>query len=102
MVSPIDRQQSILQSNITERVQQAQQQHPDMQQRYFDIQLGQERKKMLHKVKDSEEADRIQLREDESRKHQHDKQKKDEEQPRDISGRLSDDPDQGSHIDIKA
>jgi hypothetical protein len=102
MVSPIDRQQSILQSQITERVQQGQQQHPDMQQRYFDIQLGHERKKMLHKVKESEEADHIKLRDDESRKQQHDQQKNDEDQPRDISGRLSDDPDQGSHIDIKA
>jgi hypothetical protein len=102
MVSPVDRQQSILQSNITERVQQTQQQHPDMQQRYFEIQLGQERKKMLHKVKDSEEADRIQLRQDESRKQQQDNQKNDEDQPRDMSGILSDDPDQGSHIDIQA
>jgi hypothetical protein len=102
MVSPIDRQQSILQSNITERVQHTQQQHPDMQQRYFEIQLGQERKKLMHKVKDSQEAEHIKLKEDERRKHHQEQQKQDEGQTQDMPGALSDEPDQGSHVDIKA
>ncbi len=102
MVSPVDRQQSILQSNITERVQQTQQQHPDMQQRYFEIQLEQERRKMMHKVKDSQEAEHIKLKEDEHRKRHQEHQKQDENQTCDTPVMLSDDPDQGSHVDVKA
>ncbi len=43
MVSAIEKQ--ILQSQVMERIQQVQQQHPDMQQQYFNVQLSQERRK---------------------------------------------------------
>jgi len=102
MVRAVDIQHSILQTNVTERVQQVQQQHPDLQQRYFDIQLSQERRKMLQKVKDPEETERTKLGKDEKRKQQKDQQKKDETQPQGLPGELSADQDQGSYIDIKA
>jgi len=101
MVRAIDRHHSILQTNVTERVQQVQQQHPDLQQRYFDIQLGQERRKMLQKVKDPEETDRAKLGEDEKRKQQKDNQKKDETRLSGLPEELSADQDQHSYIDIK-
>lgn len=101
MVRAIDSQHSILQTNITERVQQVQQQHPDLQQRYFDIQLSQERKKMLQKVKDPEETDRAKLGKDEKRKQQKERQSKDETPLRGVPGESSDDQDQRSFIDIK-
>ena len=102
MVTPIDRSQSILQTTVQERVQQVQQQHPDMQQRYFDIQLTQERKKNLQKVKESEEMDRIQVREEEGRKQQKDKQEDNETAAHDLHKEASADKNQCSHIDIKA
>lgn len=70
MVSPIVRQQNILQSSMTERIQQIQQQHPEMQQRYFEIQLREERKKMLQRVKNPEDTDQVVIHDEESRKHE--------------------------------
>ena len=102
MVRAVDIQHSILQTNVTERVQQVQQQHPDLQQRYFDIQLSQERRKMLQKVKDPEETERTKLGKDEKRNQQKDQQEKDETPPQGLPGELSADQDQGSYIDIKA
>jgi hypothetical protein len=101
MVRAIDRQHSVLQTNITERVQQVQQQHPDLQQRYFDIQLSQERKKMLQKVKDPEETARAKLREAERKKQQKDGQSKDDTRQWETSGESSEDRDPSSFIDIK-
>ena len=102
MVTPIDRALTILQSNATERVQQVQQQHPDMQQRYFDIQLTQERKKMLQKVKESEEMERARIREEDGRKQRKDPQKDNETATHDLDKEASADKDQRGHIDIKA
>jgi hypothetical protein len=53
MVSAIERQ--ILQSKVIERIQQVQQQHPDLQQQYFEVHLGQERRRMTKKINESEE-----------------------------------------------
>jgi hypothetical protein len=102
MVTPLDRAQNILQSNATERVQQVQQQHPDMQQRYFDIQLSQERKKMLQKVKESEEMERARIKEEEGRRQRKDQQKDNDTAIYDLDKEASINKDQRSHIDIKA
>lgn len=53
MVSAIEKQ--VLQSQVLDRIQQVQQQHPDMQQQYFNIQLSEERRKMKKKVPASDE-----------------------------------------------
>ena len=101
MVRAIDRQESILQSNMTERIQQVQQQHADMQQRYFDIQLSQERRKMQQKVKESEEAERAHPKKEEGKKNRKDHQKKNETLMSGLPEDTSENQDGRSHIDIK-
>jgi hypothetical protein len=99
VTSSIDRQQSILQSNIMERIQQVQQQHPDMQQRYFENHLSQERIKKLHKINDFDEMDRTPLRDKKERgRHKH-QQRKNEAQ--ELHAKTSTDQDEPGHIDIK-
>ena len=53
MVRAIDAQQVILQSNMAEKVQQIQQQNPDMQQRYFALHLSEQDRLLREKVKQS-------------------------------------------------
>ena len=102
MVSAVDRQQSILQSNITERIQQVQQQHPDLQQRYFEIQLSQERRKMLKKINEPEEMDRAKIGEEEEEgKQQKNQQKKNETATPDMHREAAGEEEQHAHIDVK-
>lgn len=56
MVRAIDMQQVITQAFPVEKVQQTQQQHPDIQQRYFDIKLNEEQRILREKIKNTEEA----------------------------------------------
>lgn len=65
MLRAVDLQQVLMQSNSVERVQQVQQQQPDIQQRYFDVQLNEERKLRQEQVKDTEETERARIREKE-------------------------------------
>lgn len=102
MVSPIVRHQNILQLNMAERVQQTQQQHPDMQQRYFAIQFGQEQKKLLQKVKTSEETDRLELNEDDHKKNNNHNEHFNEDHPKDSPEEFTDAQAEHGHIDIKA
>jgi len=74
MNSPVNINQSVLQSVITERVQQAQQQH-DTQQRYFEHHLSQETVKKQHKVNEFEDMDYIKLKDKEGRKQRKNRQK---------------------------
>jgi len=101
MVSPIQTQQSILQTSMVERIQQVQQQHPDMQQRYFEIQLREERKKMLQKVKDSKDTERIATRDEEHHKRQADDHQEKETENTDIEQQTSAAPEDHSHVDVK-
>ncbi len=52
MLRSINLPQGLLQANMVERIQQTQQQHPDMQQRYFESALAQERKRAEETVND--------------------------------------------------
>lgn len=101
MSSPINMQQSVLQTVVAERVQQVQQQHPDMQQRYFEHHLNQERIKKLNKVNDYNEMEHIRLRDREAKKQRKDQQKnKDaEELPHETETFVS--PDQPGRVNIK-
>lgn len=101
MISAIDQQQSIMQAKIIERIQQVQQQHPDMQQQYFEIQLSQERHKMMKKINESEDMYRIKESEEEGEKRKKDQQKRHETAEPDIDGEASTDQEQHGHIDIK-
>ena len=61
MLRGIDVKQVFLQTNSVEKVQQTQQQHPDMQQRYLEIQLGEEKKVQKEHVNYSEEAEKARI-----------------------------------------
>jgi hypothetical protein len=56
VVRPIEANQGIMQAHATEKIQKIQQQHPDMQQRYFSLQLQEEHKRQKEKIADAEEA----------------------------------------------
>jgi hypothetical protein len=56
MLRAIDLQHIMVQSNSMERVQQTQQQSPDLQQRYLDHQVKEEKKHAKETVKTTEEA----------------------------------------------
>ena len=100
MVSAIERQ--ILQSKVIERIQQVQQQHPDLQQQYFEVQLAQERRRMMKKINKSEEMYHVAIGE-EGKKQQKDRQKNQEttEPPVDVKVSSEQEQEQHSHIDIK-
>ena len=99
MTSSIDRQQSILQSNIMERIQQVQQQHPDMQQRYFENHLSQERIRKLHKVNNFDEMEYVHLR-DKEEKGQH-KQQQGKNDSEKHQAEIFASQDEPGHINIK-
>lgn len=67
MLRSIDMQQVILQSNAVERVQQVQQWHPDMQQKYFAAELNKERQEQQEKVGQSVENEQIRLQTEKDR-----------------------------------
>lgn len=62
MVRAIDAQQSILQTHSTEKIQQIQQQHADMQQRYFQLKLSEEDRLTKERVNHSDEAEKAAIR----------------------------------------
>jgi len=102
MVRAIDAQQSIIQMHPAEKVQQIQQQHGDMQQRYFQIELSEQDRIFREKVKQSEESERAIIREKEEQK---DKRQGKDKQNRETAGLLSSEEsesaDEGGHINIK-
>jgi len=64
MVKGIDAQYIVTQSYVTEKIQQVQQRQGDAEQRYFDVQLAEERRRLAEKVKKAEEAERARLEEE--------------------------------------
>ena len=62
MVGPLDTQIVINQSAATEKVQEVQQRHPDLQQRHFALQLEEEKEKVQREVQDSEKLDQAVIR----------------------------------------
>lgn len=103
MVRAIDAQQIILQSSIVEKIQQIQQQNPDMQQRYFALHLSEQDRLLREKVKQSEESEKAAIKEKEEResgrkrKEQHAR-----ENPEQIAASEErESEDEGGHINIK-
>ena len=66
MLKSINLPQGLLQANVVERIQQTQQQSPDMQQRYFELTLAKEQKKAEERVRDSQKAENVIIREENS------------------------------------
>lgn len=72
MLKSINLPQGMLQANVVERIQQVQQQSPDMQQRHFEIALAKEQKRAEETVKDSQKAENLRAgREDASKEGKH-------------------------------
>jgi hypothetical protein len=99
MVSAIEKQ--ILQSQVMERIQQVQQQHPDMQQQYFNIQLSQERSRLKNKINKSEEIYHARVDDDDGERQQKDHPRQQEAPEQEIDGKASGKQKQHNHIDIK-
>lgn len=76
MVRAIDTQQVILQSSIAEKIQQTQQQNPDMQQRYFALDLSEQDGVLKEKIKQTEETEKTFIKE----KEEHESGRKSKEQ----------------------
>ena len=99
MVGAIERQ--VLQSQVMERIQQVQQQHPDMQQQYFKIQFGQERRKLKKKVNESDNIHHAMVGEEEGKKQQQDPPREQESAEQVVDGSATSEQKQHDHIDIK-
>ena len=100
MVRPIERQESILQSSITERMQQIQQQHPDIQKRHFELLLSQEHRKKLQTITESEENEPLHFKE-EGEKRQRDEHRRGPDARAGSPQELSSEQAEHGHIDIK-
>jgi len=101
MVRAIDIQHVLVQSNSMERIQQTQQQNPDQQQRYLNIQQKEEKKLSKETVKDTEELNqgRVQEKNEQegAKRHASDQGKKKDEPGR---GKDHSDDEHGEIIDI--
>jgi hypothetical protein len=106
VVRPIDAQQSILQSHAMEKVQNVQQQHSDMQQRYFNLQLTEERRLQKEKVKDLEQKEPVEIKDtfdrEEKKREMKDQHAKEDQESLAPDENPDEEPIPGSHIDIKA
>lgn len=102
MVRAIDLQTSVLQTSATEKIQQIQQQHADMQQRYFQLKLSEEDRLAQEKIREFEEAEKAKIRKKEQRQ---DKRKGADHQHSNQTENLADDLDEesgeGGHVNIK-
>ena len=102
MVRAIDAQQSIIQMHPAEKVQQIQQQHGDMQQRYFQLELSEQDRIFREKVKQSEESEKAIIKEKEEQK---DKRQGKDKQNSQTTGQLlaeeAESADEGGLINIK-
>jgi len=67
MVTAIDVQQSILQTSPAEKIQQIQQQHADLQQRYNQLKLSEEDRLAREQVMKFDETDKAIIREQEEK-----------------------------------
>jgi hypothetical protein len=104
MVRAIDVQQVIMQIEHAEKVQQVQQQHSEMQQRYFELHLKEEKKLLREKIKDSEETRGAVIKEKGERERRRDAGGQHDHQERE-DGALQQEGEealqQGIHVNIK-
>ncbi len=103
MLRAVDIKQVLLQTNSMERVQQTQQQHPEMQQRYLDIHLTEERKLLQETVDNADDTEEARIRKKKEREEKRRAAGNRQEQGRKETPQPEDDGDgaQGSHIDIR-
>jgi hypothetical protein len=102
MVRAIDAQQVILHSSAAERVQQIQQQNPDLQQRYFALQLSEQDRLLKDQVNASDESEKAVIKEKEEkdgRRRRNNQPNK--ENPQLATSEEGESTDEGEHINIK-
>ena len=100
MVRAIDLQTSILQTTQLDKIQQIQQHHADMQQKYMQLRLSEEDRLAREKVNKFKEADKAIIRskeEGEERKRGEHQQQNPSEVPTDEKDESS---EEGGHINI--
>lgn len=103
MVTAIDVQQSIIQTTPTEKIQQIQQQHTDMQQRYNQLKLSEEDRLARGQVNQFDEADKAIIRNKEEKEEQENK-RRGKHSPKRIELFTDEDDEaseEGGHINIK-
>lgn len=104
MVRAIDAQQIIMQLHNVEKVQQIQQQHSDMQQRYFQLQQAKEDHLLRESVKNTDESEKAVIREKEEREENRKGKEKRENQKKSeiiVVAEEGESTDEGGHINIK-
>ncbi len=67
MLRAVDVQQVLIQTTSVERLQQAQQQQSDLQQRYIALHASEEKKLLKEKVKESDETEKARIQREEER-----------------------------------
>ncbi len=103
MVRPVDVQQIVLQTNPIEKIQQTQQRHPDMQQRYLETQLKVQKNQEKDRLHQTEKADRIRITQDEERKGNRQDQGRSPTEKKTPPGEIADKSEhQGHHVDTTA
>ena len=102
MVRAIDAQQVILQSSVAERIQQIQQQNPDMQQRYFALQLSEQDRLLKDKISQTDESEEATLKgKKEKNSKQQEGNRSNQDDPQLIVAEQDESTDEGGHINIK-
>jgi len=105
MVRSVDVQQVLLHINSVERVQQVHQQHPDVQQRYFEDRLNKQRKESKEKIKKGQETENPVIKDEkqerESREHSLEGDGQNEQKKAESLEQALSDNDRGRTVDIK-
>jgi len=106
MIGPVDNQHSILQSPPMEKIQSVQQQQSDTQQRYFNMQLAEEKRLQGEKIRTMEEEKPEQVknaldREEKKGTMKGHSQKRSQEEHVSEEDEWNDEPISGNYIDVK-
>lgn len=101
MVRAIDLQTAILQTSAAEKIQQIQQQHADMQQRYMQLKLSEEDRLAKEKVNHFKEADKAKIRSREENEEQRRGASQHHPNPTELLADENDEStEEGGHINI--
>jgi hypothetical protein len=103
MLRAVDINQIVFQSHSMEKVHQAQQQHPEMQQRYLDIQLSEEKKQLKEHVSHAQDAEEVRVGMKEERGSSNGKARERQERGKQeaLDTEDAEDGRQGTYVDIK-
>lgn len=102
MIKAIDAQQVIIQTEQANRVQQVDRQHPEMHQRYLDIQAREEKKILQKAIKNSEETAQSLIRDEEQKEKRREQQSRQGQEAEGFGGNGEEEmPQEGGHINIR-